>query len=193
MDATSIKLVLIGNTGVGKTCIVKQATHHKFHDESQPTLGASYVSKCVTVGKTEVHVQIWDTAGQERYRGMMPMYFRGAQVALVVYSIDNEASFDAVDEWVIGVTDHAEPSCIIFLVGNKCDKADVRVVTTDAGEQKARDCADMFYEVSAKTGDRIDELFTDLCMKYLERNEPCTTTPRQAVTPIVRPKKGCCQ
>jgi GTPase SAR1 family protein len=119
------------------------------------------------------------------------MYFRGAQVALVVYSITDAASFGETDVWVRSLKENADPSCIIFLVGNKCDMQDLRAVPTDEGENKAREFAEMFYEVSAKTGDRIEELFRDVCKKYLEGKQPCLTPPGPAA-PLPQ-KKGCCQ
>jgi small GTP-binding protein len=196
-DSCELKLVLVGNTSVGKTCIVKMATTGVFGDDSVPTLGASYVSKLVTVGSTEVRLQIWDTAGQERYRGMTPMYFRGAHVAIIAYAITDQESFDGVDSWVSSLRNNADPDITMILVGNKSDMEDSRVVPTDKGEEKAKSISGLFFEVSAKTGDRIDELFTAIATSFLEKKQD-SDEPKAAETVQLSPgkddkkKKGCC-
>jgi small GTP-binding protein len=193
MDAISIKLVLIGNTAVGKTCIVRRAVDDVFSDDTTPTLGASYLSKLVKIGDTEVRVQIWDTAGQERYRGMTPMYFRGAHVAILAYSVTDRNSFESVDSWVASLRDNGDPSVIVFLVGNKCDVEDERAVLTAQGEEKAAELRAQFYEVSAKTGDRIEDLFIDVSKVYLEKANLMAKPAARSVN-VEAPKKAkkCC-
>jgi small GTP-binding protein len=197
-DPSELKLVIVGNTSVGKTCIVKMATTGVFGDDSVPTLGASYVSKVVTVGSAEVRLQIWDTAGQERYRGMTPMYFRGAHVALIVYAITDQEGFDGVDSWISSLRNNADPNIIMFLVGNKSDMDVDRVIPTEKGEEKAKEINAMFFEVSAKTGDRIDELFTAIASSFVEKVK-VEDEPKEAETVQLVPagkdkkeKKGCC-
>jgi Ras-related protein Rab-5C len=165
-----VKVVLVGNTSVGKTCIAQMATSGVFGEESSPTLGASYISKLVRLDGRQVDLQIWDTAGQERYRGMTPMYFRGAHVALLAYSVTDADSFAAIDWWLESLGENAEPTVIICLAGNKCDLEAQRMVPTQSGQSKADEVGAMFYEVSAKTGDRIEELFIDLAKAFLEKN-----------------------
>lgn len=164
-------MVLVGHTSVGKTCVVRKATTGSFTEDSVPTLGASYVSKLVSVGSTDVRLQIWDTAGQERYKGMTPMYYRGAHVALLVYSVTEQESFDAIDSWLQSLQDSADPNIILFLIGNKCDLENERVIDTETGREKASKINANFYEVSAKTGNGIDELFQDIPKIYLEAEE----------------------
>jgi Ras-related protein Rab-5C len=196
VETREMKLVLVGNTSVGKTCIAKMATTRTFAEDSVPTLGASYVSKLVRIENTEVRLQIWDTAGQERYRGMTPMYFRGAHEAIVSYSITDQESLDGIDSWITSLRENADPEIILFLVGNKCDLEEQRVVATDTGQAKAAEISAVFYEVSAKTGDRIEDLFLDLAKIFLERRKTgdqpkrpeslqLTKTPREQ-------KKKCC-
>jgi Ras-related protein Rab-5C len=171
VETREMKLVLVGNTSVGKTCIAKMATTGTFAEDSVPTLGASYVSKLVRVDNTEVRLQIWDTAGQERYRGMTPMYFRGAHEAIVAYSITDQESFDGIDSWITSLRENADPEIILFLVGNKCDLEEQRVIATNTGQQKADEISAAFYEVSAKTGERVEDLFLDLAKIFLERRK----------------------
>jgi Ras-related protein Rab-5C len=171
VETREMKLVLVGNTSVGKTCIAKMAATGAFADSSVPTLGASYLSKLVRVDDIEVRLQIWDTSGQERYRGMTPMYFRGAHVAIVTYAVTDQESFDGIDTWIASLRDNADPEIILFLVGNKCDLEDQRAISPDRGQSKAGEVGALFYEVSAKTGDRVEDLFLDLAKTFLEKTK----------------------
>ena len=163
-----IKIVLVGNTSVGKTCIVKQETTKTFSENTVSTLGASFVSEIKTINDCEVRLQIWDTAGQERYRGMTPMYYRNAQAAIVCYAVDDLTSFEGVDSWVDSIKNNAEPDTIIFLVANKIDLPN-RQISDQDGKQRAESINASYYEVSAKTGRGVEELFTDIPRIYLEK------------------------
>jgi Ras-related protein Rab-5C len=189
VETREMKLVLVGNTSVGKTCIAKMATSGTFVDDSVPTLGASYVSKLVRIDNTEVRLQIWDTAGQERYRGMTPMYFRGAHEAVIAYSITDQESFDGIDSWVGSLRENADPEIILFLVGNKCDLEEQRMIPMDKGEEKAKELSATFYEVSAKTGDRVEELFIDLAKTFLEKRKPAPAPARPESVQLTRVSK----
>ena len=196
MDAKEMKLILVGQSNVGKTCVVKQATMGNFSEDVTPTLGASYVSKLVTVGETDVRLQIWDTAGTERYKGMAPMYYRGANVALVVYSITSDESFDAVDGWVASLNDNAEPNIVKFLVANKCDCESERIVSTERGQEKAKKFNARYYEVSAKTGQGIEELFVDISkvciIEESQLNMNTATVKIEKRKDNANKKSGCC-
>ena len=196
-EPKELKIVLVGHTNVGKTCIVRQATTGVFSEDSAPTLGASYVSKLANVNGTEVRLQIWDTAGQERYRGMTPMYYRGAQTALIVYSVTDAESFESVDGWLNSLRENAEPDITLFLLANKCDCESDRVVSAEQGQEKAKSMGAHFYEVSAKTGQCIEDVFTDIPKYFLENQSPDTLDKgNHGGVSLDRPtqekKKGCC-
>lgn len=196
-ESEEIKLVLVGHQYVGKTCIVRMATTGLFDEDTISTLGASYTSKTVSIGKKEVRLQIWDTAGQERYRAMTPMYYRGAQVALVVYSVDNIESFKAIDQWIESLQESADPNIIIFVAGNKADLEESRAVTTQQGEEKAKQYRALFAEVSAKTGMGVDDLFNNIANTFLERNRKSSNPgPQQTNVKLTekenKDKKKCC-
>ena len=194
-DSEEIKLVLVGHQYVGKTCIVRMATTGMFEDDTVSTLGASYTSKTLTVNSTEVRLQIWDTAGQERYRAMTPMYYRGAHVALVVYSVDNNESFQAVDQWVESLQENADSNIIIFIAGNKADLEDNRAVSSEQGQEKAKQYKAVFAEVSAKSGMGIDDLFNDIANTYLERNKKSQVVTQQnkiSLDTNKKVEKKCC-
>jgi small GTP-binding protein len=197
-DGIEIKVILVGNTSVGKTCIVKRGNSGEFDDESVPTLGAAYLPKTVTVGATEVRLHIWDTAGQERYRGMAPMYFRGAHAAVLVFAVTDAQSFAGIDKWMESLQENASPSILKFLVANKIDLEEDRVVTFESGQSKAGELHAHFHEVSAKTGYGVDDFFQDVAKSYLEQAAPDAedVTPKVELESEVaskKRKKGCCK
>ena len=196
VEPKELKIVLVGHTNVGKTCIVRQATTGVFSEDSAPTLGASYVSKVTNVNGTDVRLQIWDTAGQERYKGMTPMYYRGAQTALIVYSVTDTESFESVDGWLSSLKENAEPNITLFLLANKCDCESERTVTTEQGQEKAKQMDAHFYEVSAKTGNGIEEVFSDIPKFFLESQAPSSNDQPTGVKLEKQPtkpgKSGCC-
>jgi Ras-related protein Rab-5C len=196
MTEAEVKIVLVGNASVGKTCIVTKATSGTFDDESVPTLGASYLPKTVAVGKTNVNLQLWDTAGQERYRGLTPMYYRDARIALIVYSVTDPASFEGITDWFTSLTEHADADTKLFLVGNKID-LDERKVEESEGQRKAEEIKAEFAEVSAKTGAGIDVLFLRIAESFLERTPDLIRTGGEASLPLAadrdaQPKGSCC-
>ena len=191
MASTSkdLKLVLVGSAGVGKTCCVRMATTGFFDQNSNPTLGASFTAKMVKYEGQSYRLQIWDTAGQERYKSMAPMYFRGAHAALIVYSIIDKSSFDAVDEWANALRSNGEPNVKVFLAGNKLDCEEEREVSTEAGEAKAAEIGAYFAEISAKTGANIEDLFAEIPIEVLSKGLKEETKAK-----ITENKKrgGCC-
>jgi small GTP-binding protein len=193
------KVVLIGATSVGKTCIVKRGTTGVFDSSTMPTLGASYTSKLVNVGDSITRLLIWDTAGQERYRGITPMYYRNAIAAIIVYSISDGESFKQVEVWLKSLEENIPAGVLLFLVGNKSDLEDAREVTIDEGQEKANAIHATFSEVSAKTGDGVDELFITVATTCLEHRQAKlkNQASNQAETvdvgqPAANSEKGCC-
>jgi Ras-related protein Rab-5C len=195
----AMKLVLVGNANVGKTCITRMATFGRFEEESTPTIGASYLSKELTIGGTNLQIHIWDTAGQERFRGLTPLYFRDAQASLVTYSITDHDSFDGVTTWMTTLNQHADPQILLFLVGNKCDLDSERAVTISEAEAKAEEIGARFFEVSAKSGQNVQELFLAIGKGFLESGAR-KTVPAMPQRPVVeladeapqKTRKKCC-
>lgn len=197
MESRDFKIVLFGNSGVGKTCIVAQATSHSFSEDTLATLGACYSSTTITIHNINVHLQLWDTAGQERYRSIAPMYYRNATAAVICYAIDEKNSFNDIDSWVAGLESEGVPNIIRFLVGNKSDLSN-REVTREEGEEKAAALSAYLYEVSAKTGDGIDDLFHDIARISLEKSASVENTKEKETEKVDlkkegTKKKGCCQ
>jgi len=128
------KVVLLGDTGVGKTCVVVQFVEQKFSPHTPLTIGASFLTKTLCLEGSKIRLQLWDTAGQERFRSLAPMYYRGAEVALLVYDVASEDSFVRVKEWVKELRTNIFEEITLVLVGNQIDKLYREVPTMEAGE-----------------------------------------------------------
>ncbi|OIR57958.1 MAG: GTPase Rab11/YPT3, small G protein superfamily [Amphiamblys sp. WSBS2006] len=153
------KMVLVGDSGVGKTNLLSRFTRDEFTMDSKSTIGVEFATKTVKVGDKTVKAQIWDTAGQERYRAITSAYYRGAVGALVVYDITSEESFKNVDLWLRELRDNADSEIAVMLVGNKSDQRHLREVDTDRALEYAREKELFFIEASALDAVNVDKAF----------------------------------
>jgi Ras-related protein Rab-11A len=132
------KIVIVGDSGVGKSNILSRFTQNEFHQESKATVGVELQSKVYNIDGKIIKMQLWDTAGQERYKSITAAYFKGAKGAMIVYDITKQDSFNNVDKWYQQVKENGDSEIVIVQVGNKCDLKQNRQVTTDSGKEKAR-------------------------------------------------------
>ncbi|KAJ9455884.1 Ras-related protein RABH1b [Diplonema papillatum] len=154
------KLVVCGDTHVGKTSIITRFIYDTFDKQYQATIGIDFLCKTMYLEDRTVRLQVWDTAGQERFRSLIPAYIRGSSVAIVVYDICERQSFLSSEKWIEEVrAERQGEDVLIVLVGNKTDKGEARVISIDEGEAKAKELNVMFIETSAKTGYNIKTLF----------------------------------
>eukprot|EP01012_Entosiphon_sulcatum_P037271 TRINITY_DN47756_c0_g1_i1.p1 TRINITY_DN47756_c0_g1~~TRINITY_DN47756_c0_g1_i1.p1 ORF type:complete len:213 (-),score=33.37 TRINITY_DN47756_c0_g1_i1:92-673(-) len=161
MAATAaFKLVLLGETAVGKSSIALRFCRSEFHEFQESTIGAAYMTQSVTVGNEPVRLDIWDTAGQERYRSLAPMYYRGAAAAIVVYDICNYDTFVRAKHWVKELKMRADSGIVIALAGNKCDLSERRRVDLAEAQTYAKEQDVIIMETSAKSGTNVTEIFT---------------------------------
>lgn len=159
MALHEVKLCLLGESGVGKTCVVNRFVSDVFTDHENLTVGAAFTTKTVKVGDNSVLFQIWDTAGQEKYRGLAPMYYRGSAAAVVVYDITSEESFDEMQTWITELKQLGPQNIVLAIAGNKSDLEDQRRVSLATGEAFAKNSNAIFRETSAKDGSNVHSLF----------------------------------
>eukprot|EP00161_Ancyromonas_sigmoides_P026889 TRINITY_DN94_c1_g1_i2.p2 TRINITY_DN94_c1_g1~~TRINITY_DN94_c1_g1_i2.p2 ORF type:complete len:231 (-),score=110.22 TRINITY_DN94_c1_g1_i2:53-670(-) len=160
------KLVLLGDSAVGKSSLVLRFVRGQFFEYQESTIGAAFLTQTVSLNDTTVKFEIWDTAGQERYHSLAPMYYRGAAAAIVVFDITNMDSFNRAKAWVKELQRQGNPNIVIALAGNKADLAGTkRRVEHAEAQQYASDNGVFFMETSAKTAQNVNELFVNIARK----------------------------
>ena len=185
------KIVLIGDSGVGKTCLVNTLVNDEFIEEHQATIGASYSIKDIHYNKQVFRLHIWDTAGQERYQSMTPIYFHNAAIALLVFALNDLSSFDSIGRWAQTVTDFPDADITIILLGNKCDLDSERLIPIDQCISKAQSLGCKYIEVSAKSGFGLDELESEIGAFLAEKYKQSVQTETISLQQIP-PEKKCC-
>ena len=180
------KIVLIGDTSVGKTNILSKYLKGEFDPKSKSTVGVEFGVKNFKIENNIVKVQIWETAGEERYRSITNAYYKGAKGSLLVYDITNKKSFENVEKWISDLKANADEDISMILLGNKTDLEDTRVVTTEEGKNKAEFYNLTFMETSALNGNNIQEAFNELIMDVYKRNHELLEN--QAKAEIIRDK-----
>ncbi|XP_013780234.1 ras-related protein Rab-30-like [Limulus polyphemus] len=161
------KVVLIGNAGVGKTCIVRRFTQGLFPPGQGATIGVDFLIKTVQVDGEKVKLQIWDTAGQERFRSITQSYYRSAHALILVYEISSQSTFDCLHMWLKEIEQFANPKVLRALVGNKMDRKD-REVPNQIGKEFAKAHNMYFIETSAKDSDNVEKLFLEVAARLTE-------------------------
>ena len=165
------KVVLVGDSFVGKTNIMSKYLKNEFHEDSKATVGVEFGSKQFLVDGHPIKAQIWDTAGTERYKAITSAYYKGAKGAFVVYDITKKDTFKSVDKWVSDLTSAASQNIIIMVVGNKNDLEEQRQISKEEGENKARELNVAFLETSALTGDNLDKAFEIMMNEMYNKNK----------------------
>ncbi|KAK6157111.1 hypothetical protein DH2020_011359 [Rehmannia glutinosa] len=150
---------LTWSDGVGKSCLLLQFTDKRFQPVHDLTIGVEFGARMITIDNKQMKLQIWDTAGQESFRSITRSYYRGAAGALLVYDITRRETFNHLASWLEDARQHANANMTIMLIGNKCDLAHRRAVSTEEGEQFAKEHGLIFMEASAKTAQNVEEAF----------------------------------
>mmetsp|Transcript_9567 Transcript_9567/g.16782 ORF Transcript_9567/g.16782 Transcript_9567/m.16782 type:complete len:217 (-) Transcript_9567:55-705(-) len=166
-----IKLLMIGDSGVGKTCLLLRYANDSFSPTFITTIGIDFKIKTITLDEKVIKLQIWDTAGQERFRTITTSYFRGAQGILLVYDVTDRGSFENIQNWVGQIKNHAENNISKVLIGNKSDvDPSERAVTYEEGENLAKQYGiDHFYEASAKKDINVKKAFEAVAKHVKDR------------------------
>jgi Ras-related protein Rab-2A len=166
------KYIIIGDTGVGKSCLLLQFTDKRFQPVHDLTIGVEFGARMLTLPgppPTTVKLQIWDTAGQESFRSITRSYYRGAAGALLVYDITRRDTFQHLRSWLDDARTHAQPSMAIMLVGNKADLDSKRQVSSEEGKAFADEHGMSFLETSAKSGDCVEQAFLATAASILDK------------------------
>nr|BAG85378.1 Rab5-GTP binding protein [Periplaneta americana] len=187
------KLVLLGESAVGKSSLVLRFVKGQFHEYQESTIGAAFLTQPLRVEDTAVKFEIWDTAGQERYHSLAPMYYRGAQAAIVVYDIPNQDTFGRAKNWVKELHKQASPPIVIALAGNKADLANKRVVEFEEAQQYADENRLLIMETSAKT--MVNDIFLAIAKKLpkSEAKGGAAEEHRVGAVPTQQRASGCCK
>ncbi|PRT52600.1 Ras-related protein Rab-11B [Wickerhamiella sorbophila] len=182
------KIVLIGDSGVGKSNILGRFTRNEFNLESKSTIGVEFATRTVTVDGKVIKAQIWDTAGQERYRAITAAYYRGAVGALLMYDISKPETYEGVNRWLNELREHAVSQIVIMLVGNKCDLKHLRAVSTDEARQFAEEKKLLFIETSALDATNVELAFQNILTEIYRQHAEQTTL--QADFAQIKPSQG---
>uniref|UniRef100_A0A3Q2NT58 small monomeric GTPase n=1 Tax=Fundulus heteroclitus TaxID=8078 RepID=A0A3Q2NT58_FUNHE len=153
------KVVLIGDSGVGKSNLLSRFTRNEFNLESKSTIGVEFATRSIQVEGKTIKAQIWDTAGQERYRAITSAYYRGAVGALLVYDIAKHLTYENAERWLKELQDHADSNIVIMLVGNKSDLRHLRAVPTEEAKGFAEKNGLSFLETSALDSSNVELAF----------------------------------
>jgi small GTP-binding protein len=166
-----LKYIIIGDSAVGKSCLLLQFTDRRFQATHEVTIGVEYGARVITVDGQTIKLQIWDTAGQETFRSVARSYYRGAAGALLVYDITRRATFAHLATWLQEARESGSPDMVVMLVGNKADldEQQQRQVTYQEGERFAKEHGLVFLEASAKTAQGVEEAFTGTARTILDK------------------------
>ena len=156
------KILLLGDSGVGKSSLLLRYTKNEFISDMRSTIGVEFALKYITIDNYQLKIQIWDTAGMERYRSITNAYYKGAKGVIVLYDICRKKSFENVDKWIDDFKSKADDDAVIILIGNKSDLDDKREVSKEEGESKAQMNKFAFMETSAKDNNNVQKAFETL-------------------------------
>ena len=167
----NFKIIIIGDSGVGKSCLSLRATKNVFENLYSPTIGFEFMTFFIKVDNKAIKLQIWDTCGQEIYRSLISSFYNSSSLAIVVYSIDNEDSFNNLDFWLNEIRSKANPDIGIILIGNKADLDNKRKVTKETAQEYCdNNQIKVFMETSAKTGDNAQIIFIEAAKMLYEQH-----------------------
>ena len=195
-----LKLVVVGDSGVGKTNLIKRFANNTFNSNSKATVGVEFLSKSFKINNTVFKIEIWDTAGQERYKSITAAYYKGAKGALVVYDITSKISFENIDKWMLEIKEKSSKDLKLMIIGNKSDLKDGRQVSYEEAMRKAKDTGIALMETSALDSTNVKEAFHDLLKEmYIEisakitQMEQTLNENKEALQIETNDKKkGCC-
>ena len=196
------QILLLGDTQVGKTCLINRYTNGVFKEEYTSTVGIDFYTKPEEINNKTVQVKIWDTVGQERFRALTPSFLRNAEGVVIVFDVTSQDSFDNVKGWINSIKSNIGENVIpIIIVGNKIDMENLREISKEDGNKIASENGFKYFETSTKTGKGVDEAFKELVNQILDiqdKNDDEKVDERPSVkihkdnNKDNQKKKGCC-
>ena len=197
-----LKVVIVGDSGVGKSNLIKRFTSNEFNANSKATVGVEFLSKSYKINDKIFKIEMWDTAGQERYKSITSAYYKGAKGALLVYDTTSGQSFENISKWLSEIKEKTNKETKLILIGNKIDLKDSKVVSTELALAKAKEWGMPLMETSAKDATNVKEAFHDLLKEmYFELNKTLQMVENKKLESnnVVqldvneeKKKKGCC-
>ena len=197
-----LKVVVVGDSGVGKTNLIKRFVTNTFSANSKATVGVEFISKSYRINDQVFKIEIWDTAGQERYKSITAAYYKGAKGALIVYDTTQKTSFENIDKWMSEIKEKSSKDMKLMIIGNKIDLKDERQVETDEALAKAQTLEAPIMETSALDATNVKEAFYDLLkemfrevrkkLDIVEQSEGGKEGVQLSTNTEDEPKKGCC-
>ena len=196
-DELVYKVLLLGDSSVGKTCFLLRYCDKSFQEAHLSTIGLDYRLKSMTLQNDKnIKLQIWDTAGQDRFRAITKNYYKGANGIILIYDVTNKQSYENVKNWLTQIKEEANPNVIIYLAGNKIDvEEEQRVITTEDGQKIADEYKLPFKETSAKNGINVNEIFQELVEKIDEtfsKLEVPKGEQKNKLSTGGKRRRGCC-
>jgi len=199
-----LKVVIVGDSGVGKSNLIKRFTTNEFNEHSKATVGVEFLSRSYKINDKIFKIEMWDTAGQERYKSITAAYYKGAKGALIVYDTTSARSFENVDKWLGEIKEKAGKDIKLIILGNKIDLKDKKVVSTEQALTRAKELDIPLMETSAKDATNVKEAFHDLLKEmYCELSKTLEIVEKQNLendrnngvqldVTEEKKKKGCC-
>jgi small GTP-binding protein len=158
----SFKIIVVGDSGVGKSCLTMKGTKNHFEECYSPTVGFEFFVFNIRINDKNIKLQIWDTCGQEAYRSLITSFYRNSSLAILAYSIDNAESYNNIENWLNEIKTQSNPETKIFLIGTKADLEDIRKIPTDQAKEFSKQHEfNFFVETSAKTGFNAQNVFIE--------------------------------
>lgn len=195
MQSSQVKVVLMGDSGVGKSSIVLRFVADNFKQDEDPTIGAAYMSKMIQISDKPIKFNIWDTAGQERYQSLAKMYYRDANAAILVYDITRSSSFEGLERWYNELRDNGPKGITIAIAGNKEDLVEREEVDADHAKRFAESIGAIYVKTSAKTNFGLETLFNQIATRLypnLGENKPKGGKQLEKPSSSGKSQKGCC-
>jgi len=191
-----IKVVVTGDSGVGKSAFVTRLIKDEFKEASISTIGVDFFNKKRVIDNKIYCLQIWDTAGQEKYRSITSNYYRGANVVIIMFDVTDKQSFDNVSNWITQAKVWAGENILIYVIANKCDKIEERVISKKIACKLADEKNVKLIYTSAKTGDNVIEIFDEITIDYAKSLYASKISPTSPKMPLLlkfkRPESKCC-